>query len=111
MELTTDYYAYEYAIIQKLNDIFNIKSISFNKETQEIYGNLQSTPLFKIDIDNYIQLNFKRKFHYCISRKSLVNAFQENCPADEVVIRLKRIIKNEWSKLIYNEYADNNKYL
>lgn len=110
MELTTDYYVYEYSIIQKLNDIFNIKSIEFNQETVESYGyshdefgNLQRVLLSKFDIDNYIQLNFKHKFHYCISRKSLVNAFQENCPADEVVTRLKRIIEKEWAKLIYKD--------
>lgn len=110
MELTTDYYAYEYAIIQKLNDIFNVKNVDFNKETVEAYGyshdkfgNLQRGILSKFDIDNYIQLNFRHEFHYCISRKSLVNAFQKNCPADEVVIRLKKIIEKEWLKLIYND--------
>lgn len=110
MELTTDYYAYEYAIIQKLNDIFNVKNVDFNKETVEAYGyshdefdNLQRVLLSKFEVDNYIQLNFEHKFHYCISRKSLVHAFQENCPADEVVIRLKKIIENEWLKLIYKD--------
>lgn len=110
MELTTDYYVYEYAILQKLNDIFNIENIEINKETQEIYrhshdefGNLQRVLLSKFDIDNYIQLNFKHKFHYSISRKSLFYAFQENCPADEVVTRLKRIIEKEWAKLIYKD--------
>ena len=103
MEFTTDYYAYEYSIIQKLNDIFNIKNVKFNKETLEVYGDLKGEPLSKFDIDNYIQLNFKHKFHYCISRKSLINAFQENCLSDEVVTRLKRIIEKEWLKLIYND--------
>lgn len=110
MELTTDYYAYEYSIIQKLNDIFNIKNVKINRETQEIHGyycdeldNWQWGTLSKIDIDSYIQLNFKHKFHYCISRKSLINAFQENCLSDEVVTRLKRIIEKEWLKLIYND--------
>lgn len=103
MNFTTDYYTYEYSIIQKLNDIFNIKSIEFNKETQKICGGLQNAPLFKIDSDSCIQLNFKHKFHYCISRESLFYAFKENCPADEVVIRLKKIIENEWLKLIYKD--------
>lgn len=111
MELTTDYYAYEYAILCRLNDVFNIKNVEFYKETREVYTGLQASPVLKLEVDNYIKLNFKRKFHYCVSRKILVHAFQENCFVDEVVIKLKRIIENEWLKLIYKDYVDNNKYL
>ena len=109
MELTTDYYAYEYTIIQKLNDIFNIENIELNKETDGLYGyshdeygNLQYGRLFKYDVDNYIQFNFKYDFHYCISREILIKDFEEKCIVDEVVIRLKEIIEKEWLKLIYN---------
>lgn len=109
MELTTDYYAYEYVILQKLYEIFNIKDVEINKETVNAYsykhdefGNLQRVTLSKFDVDNYIQLNFKYDFHYCISRKSLIKAFEENCMVDDVVIRLKILIEKEWLKLIYN---------
>ena len=109
MDFTTDYYAYEYSIIQKLYDIFDIENIELNKETYDIsgyrrneFGKLQNVVLSKIEVDNYIQLNFKHDFRYCISRKSLIKAFEENCPADGVVTRLKSLIEKEWLKLIYN---------
>lgn len=107
MNFTTDHYAYEYSIIQKLYDIFNIKNTELNKETYDIsgydrdeYGNLQKVVLSKIEVDNYIQLNFKHDFHYCISRKSLFKAFEENCSADEVVTRLKSLIESVWKLLM-----------
>ena len=110
MELTTDYYAYEYSIIQKLNGIFNIENIELNKVTDGLYGyshdeygNLQYGMLSKYDVDNYIQFNFKYDFHYCISREILIKDFEEKCTADEVVERLKKLIEKEWLKLIYND--------
>ena len=47
MELTTDYYAYEYAILCRLNDVFNIKNVEFYKETREVYTGLQASPVLR----------------------------------------------------------------
>ena len=112
MNFTTDYYAYEYSIIQKLYDIFDIKNIEINRDTYDVcgtvhdeFGKLKQTVLYKFDVNSYIKLNFKHDFWYCISRKDLVKDFEDGCPVDKVVIRLKINIEKEWQKLIYN---DNN---
>lgn len=103
-----DYYAFEYSILQKLQDIFDINSIEISRNevnavarSRNSFGKLSDVIVQKFTIDNIIELTFTKDFKIIFSRKDLMKKFNNDCAPEEVVNDIRKYIEKQYLKQIY----------
>lgn len=103
-----DYYAFEYSVLMRLQEIFAIKDINMVQDVfhakrpmRDEFGNLHDTTIAKIVGKDTIRLNFNNDFYIKISKDSLIKAYNEKCEIEDVVRRLRKYIESEWLRRIY----------
>lgn len=103
-----EYYAFEYSILMRLQEIFTLKDVDMQQDivyakrpTRDDFGNLHDTTITRVVRDNFIRLHFQNNFHVEFSRDSLMQAYKEKCRAEDVVRRLRKYIENQWLKRIH----------
>lgn len=96
-----DYYAYEYSVLQQLNDRLKIESITIDSDTYEAtktirnhYGKLENVVVSKINIGRTIQLNFSLDFHYKFDSTILKDAYKQKYDSGLIVDWIIRDIKS-----------------
>ena len=103
-----DYYAFEYSILQKLQDIFDINSIEISRDevstvvrNRNSFGKLSDVIVQKFTINNIIELIFTKDFKIIFSRKDLMEKYNNDCVPEEVVNDIKKYIEKQYLKQIY----------
>ena len=96
-----EYYAYEYSILQQLNDRLNIESITIASDTYEAtknirnyHGKFKNVVISKINIGRTIQLDFPLDFHYRFDSKMLKDAYEQKHDSGFIVEQIVQNIKN-----------------
>lgn len=100
-----DYYAYEYSVLQQLNDELNIKSISVNSEKWDAnktvrnkYGQLENVIVASINMGRTIRLDFVKDFHFEFDSKVLKDAYERKYDTELMVRQLRRDIVDSFVK-------------
>lgn len=103
-----DYFAFEYSVLLRLQEIFSIKDFNMDQNIfyakrpmQDEFGNLHDTTVARFVNEEYIQFNFIDNFYVKFSRDCLIKAFEEKCEVEEVVRKLRDYIELQWLKRIY----------
>lgn len=105
-----DYYAFEYSVLIRLQEIFAIKDVNMDQNVfyakrpmRDEFGNLHDVTIGKIVNEDSIQFNFIDNFHVKFSRDSLKRVYEERCKVEDVVMRLQKYIDEQWLNRIYRE--------
>lgn len=98
-----NYYAYEYGVLIRLNDVLKIESIDIDSETWEAtktiineFGKLENKVVKKIKGEDTIRLNFANDFHYEFYRKILREAYGQGYCEEFIASQLRRDIREEF---------------
>ena len=109
MSCFASYYAYEYGVLMRLNDVLKIESIDIDSETWEAtksirnkVGKLENKVVKKFKGEDTIRLNFANDFHYEFYRKILREAYGQGYCEEHIVSQLKRDIQEEFLNKFVN---------
>ena len=103
MSYFASYYAYEYGVLMRLNDVLKIESIDIDSETWEAtkpirneFGKLENKVVKRIKGEDTIRLNFANDFHYEFYRKILREAYGQGYCEEYIASQLRRDIREEF---------------
>lgn len=109
MSCFASYYAYEYSVFIRLNDVLKIESIDIDSETWEAtksirnkVGKLENKVVKKFKGEDIIRLNFANDFHYEFYRKILREAYEEGYCEEYIVSQLRKDIQEEFLNKFVN---------
>ena len=109
MSCFASYYAYEYSVFMRLNDVFKIESIDIDSETWEVihpikneFGKLKNKVVKKFKGEDTIRLNFANDFHYEFYRKILREAYEQGYCEEYIVSQLRKDIQEEFLNKFVN---------